>query len=135
MVYSGFIVLACAIPVTFLPPKWLGFGKRSDSFLAGILLGLMLLAAGLLWPVSSFSTPSPVTRLDAFMPDYNFHERHEVIVRAPVERVREKLNQISLADMGVGEMIDKIHGSASIANHLQCDHVKGVRNGTDLTPG
>ena len=22
-------------------------------------------------------------------------------------------------------------GSASIANHLQCDHVKGVRNGTD----
>ena len=25
-------------------------------------------------------------------------------------------------------------GSASIANHLQCDHVKGVRNGTDLAP-
>jgi D-sedoheptulose 7-phosphate isomerase/D-glycero-D-manno-heptose 1,7-bisphosphate phosphatase len=24
-------------------------------------------------------------------------------------------------------------GSASIANHLQCDHVKGVRNGTDMT--
>jgi histidinol-phosphate phosphatase family protein len=24
-------------------------------------------------------------------------------------------------------------GSASIANHLQCDHVKGVRNGTNLT--
>lgn len=25
-------------------------------------------------------------------------------------------------------------GSASIANHLQCDHLKGVRNQTDLTP-
>lgn len=25
-------------------------------------------------------------------------------------------------------------GSASIANHLQCDHMKGVRAGTDLTP-
>lgn len=25
-------------------------------------------------------------------------------------------------------------GSASIANHMQCDHVKGIRNGTDLTP-
>jgi phosphoheptose isomerase len=24
-------------------------------------------------------------------------------------------------------------GSASIANHVQCDHVKGVRNGTELT--
>ena len=25
-------------------------------------------------------------------------------------------------------------GSASIANHLQCDHSKGIRTGTDLTP-
>ena len=25
-------------------------------------------------------------------------------------------------------------GSASIANHMQCDHVKGVRTATDLTP-
>ena len=25
-------------------------------------------------------------------------------------------------------------GSASIANHMQCDHVKGIRNTTDLTP-
>lgn len=25
-------------------------------------------------------------------------------------------------------------GSASIANHLQCDHVKGIRTKTDLTP-
>jgi phosphoheptose isomerase len=25
-------------------------------------------------------------------------------------------------------------GSATIANHLQCDHVKGVRDGTDLSP-
>ena len=25
-------------------------------------------------------------------------------------------------------------GSASVSNHLQCDHLKGVRNGTDLQP-
>jgi phosphoheptose isomerase len=25
-------------------------------------------------------------------------------------------------------------GSAAIANHLQCDHLKGVRTGTDITP-
>ena len=25
-------------------------------------------------------------------------------------------------------------GSAAIANHLQCDHLKGVRSGTDLAP-
>ena len=25
-------------------------------------------------------------------------------------------------------------GSAAIANHMQCDHLKGIRTGTDLTP-
>src|SRR5580693_9274983 len=25
-------------------------------------------------------------------------------------------------------------GSASIANHMQCDHIKGIRTATDLTP-
>src|SRR6201998_3594250 len=25
-------------------------------------------------------------------------------------------------------------GSASIANHMQCDHVKGIRTATDLSP-
>ena len=25
-------------------------------------------------------------------------------------------------------------GSASVANHMQCDHVKGIRTGTDLAP-
>ena len=25
-------------------------------------------------------------------------------------------------------------GSAAVANHLQCDHLKGVRTGTDLEP-
>lgn len=25
-------------------------------------------------------------------------------------------------------------GSAAIANHIQCDHLKGIRTGTDLTP-
>jgi phosphoheptose isomerase len=25
-------------------------------------------------------------------------------------------------------------GSASVANHMQCDHVKGIRTGTDLSP-
>lgn len=25
-------------------------------------------------------------------------------------------------------------GSASVANHMQCDHIKGVRNGTDFNP-
>src|SRR4029077_111233 len=35
---------------------------------------------------------------------------------------------------GVGVFVCGNGGSAAIANHLQCDHVKGVRTTNDLTP-
>jgi D-sedoheptulose 7-phosphate isomerase/D-glycero-D-manno-heptose 1,7-bisphosphate phosphatase len=48
-----------------------------------------------------------------------------------VARAAEMLNEAYERDASVFACGNG--GSASIANHLQCDHVKGVRNGTDLT--
>lgn len=50
---------------------------------------------------------------------------------AQVARAAELLNDAHDRDASVFSCGNG--GSASIANHLQCDHVKGVRNGTDLT--
>ena len=50
---------------------------------------------------------------------------------AQVARAAELLNDAYDRDASVFACGNG--GSASIANHLQCDHVKGVRNGTDLT--
>jgi len=49
---------------------------------------------------------------------------------AQVARAAELLNDAYDRDASVFACGNG--GSASIANHLQCDHVKGVRNGTDL---
>jgi phosphoheptose isomerase len=50
---------------------------------------------------------------------------------AQVARAAEVLTEAYLRDATVFACGNG--GSASIANHLQCDHVKGIRNGTDLT--
>lgn len=50
---------------------------------------------------------------------------------AAVARAAELLNDAYDRDASVFACGNG--GSASIANHLQCDHVKGVGNGTDLT--
>ena len=65
---------------------------------------------------------------------------------AYVSELYRAFNTVDLAEVArAAEILDDAYrrdaavfacgngGSASIANHLQCDHVKGVRNGTDLT--
>lgn len=51
---------------------------------------------------------------------------------AAVERAAELL--IDAYTRGARTFCCGNGGSASIANHMQCDHVKGIRNGTGLTP-
>jgi histidinol-phosphate phosphatase family protein len=55
----------------------------------------------------------------------------DTVDMAQVARAAELLNDAYDRDASVFACGNG--GSASIANHLQCDHVKGVRNGTDLT--
>lgn len=49
-----------------------------------------------------------------------------------LDRAAEILLDVYTRDAGVFSCGNG--GSASIANHLQCDHVKGVRTATDLSP-
>jgi hypothetical protein len=46
------------------------------------------------------------------MPSYDFHERHELSIHAPAERVRELLNTISFADVGVVQTLGRIRAIA-----------------------
>jgi D-sedoheptulose 7-phosphate isomerase/D-glycero-D-manno-heptose 1,7-bisphosphate phosphatase len=51
---------------------------------------------------------------------------------AQISKAGELLTQAYVRDASV--FVCGNGGSASIANHFQCDHVKGVGNGTDLSP-
>lgn len=127
LAYSGLVVLLFGLLSALVPPRWLGFSRRWHGPLTGILAGGALFAAGWLWPAGSFTIPSPATRLDAFMPAYNFHERHEITIQAPPERVREALNQVSFADIGVMRTLGAIRAIAM-------GHVRAAREAQGAPP-
>lgn len=56
----------------------------------------------------------------------------KTIEPAALDRAAEILLDVYTRDAGMFSCGNG--GSASIANHLQCDHVKGVRTATDLAP-
>jgi histidinol-phosphate phosphatase family protein len=71
-------------------------------------------------------------RADAFAHDYGTELARAVasVDRAQIAAAAQVLNAAHDRDGAVFACGNG--GSASIANHLQCDHVKGVRTGTDL---
>jgi phosphoheptose isomerase len=76
-----------------------------------------------------------------------FHERASSFCVAYFEEFRRAVKSVDLIEVerAAAVLLDAYRtdalvfscgngGSAAIANHLQCDHLKGVRTGTDLTP-
>jgi len=112
LAYSGIVTFLVGLLSALAPPRWLGFSSRLYGPLTGALAGTLLFAAACFWPVAAYDTPSPATRIDAFMPSYNFHERHEIMIQAPPERVRAALDQVSWADIGVLETLGRIRSVA-----------------------
>jgi hypothetical protein len=112
LAYSGLVIAVCGVLSVFARPAWLGFSSRAHGLLAGILVGVALLTAGWFWPVQPVTIRSPSSRLDLFMPTYDFHERHELTIQAPAERIRETLNRISFAGIGVMQTLGKIRAIA-----------------------
>ena len=111
LVYSGIVLVGFGVVTFLLPPRWSGFRRRIHGFAAGVTLGALLIAAGWFWPPRTHTTAS-ATRIDAVMPQYDFHERHEVLVHATPSRVRETFERISLADIGVMQTLGKIRAIA-----------------------
>jgi hypothetical protein len=112
LVYSGIVAFMGGMVSALAPPRWLGFSRRFQGPLTGALVGACLFGAGWYWPAGAFGTPSPTTRLDSFMAEYNFHERHEIVIQAPPDRVRAALDQVAWADIGVMETLGRIRNIA-----------------------
>ena len=78
----------------------------------------------------SASYPSPASYLDAYAEE--MARACKTIDPAAFDRAAEILIQAYAQDARLFSCGNG--GSASIANHMQCDHVKNVRTATDLTP-
>jgi hypothetical protein len=112
LAYSGLVIVCGGIVTLFLPANISGFSRPVNGSIAGFVIGGALFAAGWFWPVRTVHIPSPSTRLDAFMPTYDFHERHELVIHASAERLRGVLNEISFADVRAMQTLGRIRAIA-----------------------
>lgn len=112
LAYSGIVIFCAGVVTLFLPKGWSGFSHWISGFVAGMLLGGALFTAGWLWPVRTARVAGPAMRLDNFLPRYDFRERHEILIHAPPARVRQALDRVSFADIGVINALGNIRAIA-----------------------
>jgi hypothetical protein len=100
IVYSGFVITAAGFILFTKPIDRLHVGSRSQALaIAGI--GILLVGVGMALPAPESRVAKAQTRLDEFMPAWQFSERHSIRVEAPPARVFEAIknvraNEISL---------------------------------------
>lgn len=111
VVYTG-ITLALAGTVSLVRP--LRFLLIATRRIAGVVLaaGLVLVAAGLEWPAQRQRVAQPSCRLDEFLPEYDFYERHEVAVHASPDTTLAALRKVTFDDIGGADALMRIRAAA-----------------------
>ena len=100
IVYSGVIIATVGLILVVKPIQSLHVTTRSQGLaIAGI--GVALVGIGLILPTSESRVTKVESRLDEFVPVWQFRERHTIRIAAPPERVFDAIrnvraNEISL---------------------------------------
>ncbi len=90
----GFVGVLCIAHPLRLP------GLRTRRAGAGVLLlGLVLAAAGVLWPASLVASTGERSRLDEFVPVCQFREFHEIRVHAPADAVFRAVKSVTAGEI------------------------------------
>jgi hypothetical protein len=100
IVYAGFAIATAGLILAIKPIQRLHVTSRSQG-LATMGIGVLVAGIGVSVPTSESRVDKPETRLDEFMPAWQFHERHTIRVAASPERTfdairRVRANEISL---------------------------------------
>jgi hypothetical protein len=94
LVYAGLISVFLGAVATLWPLRILGLSsrRRGVSLLA---LGVLLVVVGWALPAPESRVASPSSRLDEFMPVWQFSELHTTRVKAPPERVFRAIHEVT----------------------------------------
>src|SRR5687768_11112973 len=94
LIYLGALLAVLGLVSLGLPRTWRARRGRTIGLLAALVgIGLGLLGVG--WPVHETVVERPLERLDAFMPRYQFYERHAVAVAAPPLEVDRAIRAVT----------------------------------------
>jgi hypothetical protein len=97
------------------------FRKSRRAGAAAVVVGIAEVVVALAWPVSERRVTTAVTRLDQFMPRWQFDERHSVHVDAPPDRTYAAIRAVRAKDIKLFLLLTKIRrggrpGPESILN-------------------
>ncbi len=110
--YAGFTIACFGALCVLKPIRFFGVRKRRSGALL-IVAGVAVAFIGLSLPARSVRIASRVSRLDDFMPQYDFYEVHDVRVHASSDRAAAAIQATTLEDIKVYETLMRLRLMAS----------------------
>lgn len=100
IVYSGFVITAAGLILFAKPIDRLHVTSRSQALaIAG--LGMLLVGIGLTLPARESRVAKVETRLDEFVPVWQFNERHTIRIDAPPARIFEAIRNVRAGEISL----------------------------------
>jgi hypothetical protein len=93
IVYFGLVVAAAGLLALVRPIRRLGLSTRRKG-LGLAVIGIMIVAVGMILPASESRVTRATTRLDDFMPVWQFGESHTIEVAAPPAEVFDAIKRV-----------------------------------------
>lgn len=93
IVYLGLVVIFLGLVLTVKPIHRLGVRTRPQALLV-LAAGVSVALIGLRLPVSDLKAATVESRIDEFVPVWQFSERHSMSIAASPERVFEAIRQV-----------------------------------------
>jgi len=97
LAYAGVAFIVLGLLAMIRPMRWLGFPSRARGLVA-VVIGLVLLATGCLWPTPVMRATGAAA-IDEAMPEYHFAERHERVVSADPAEIFPALRQVTAREI------------------------------------
>jgi hypothetical protein len=94
VVYVGFLGLFIGGVSILRPLRFLGIWSRGQGVML-VVGGVVVFLIGVSLPASEKRVETPTTRLDEFVPAYQFGEFHTIRIKAPRERVYQAIRDVS----------------------------------------
>ena len=92
ILYSGVVVCLAGLVLAAWPIQRLGLGRSSGLVVAGI--GVLLAVIAVRLPAPESRVARATTRLDEFVPRWQFNEYHRIRVAAPAARVYDAMKHV-----------------------------------------
>jgi hypothetical protein len=100
IVYSGLVVMTAGLFLFIKPIERLHVDTRSRALvIAGI--GAIIVGVGLTWPARESRIKATQSRLDEFVPAWQFRERHTIRIAAPPARVFEAVRSVRASEISL----------------------------------